>query len=182
VQSPVDTGSVATRDERRAANVARAIRIGGIVLFAGWVWRYMQGADSILHGSILIFHEAGHLIFMPFGEFMMVLGGSIFQLVVPAFFVAYFARRRDVFAACFAAIWLAASLANLALYIGDARAGKLPLLGGERSNHDWTFLLIEMKMLQHDVAIGRFVHNLGVTVFWMALAGGVWAAASRAPR
>lgn len=31
---------------------------------------------SFLHGSNLIFHEAGHVIFMPFGDFMTILWGS----------------------------------------------------------------------------------------------------------
>lgn len=183
MHAPADPGTAAPqRHERHADTVGRAIRIAGILLFAVWVFRYMRGADSLLHGSILIFHEAGHVLFMPFGEFMMVLGGSLFQLVVPAFFVVYFALRRDVYAACFAALYLAASMANLAVYIADARAGQLPLLGGERSNHDWTFLLIEMKVLDRDIVIGRFVHNLAVMVFWIALAGGVWAAAASTAR
>lgn len=183
MHAPTDPGTAAPqRHGRHADRVGRVIRIAALFLFAVWVFRYMGGADSLLHGSILIFHEAGHVIFMPFGEFMMVLGGSLFQLMVPAFFVGYFARRRDAYAACFATLYLAASMANLAVYIADARAGELPLLGGERSSHDWTFLLIEMKMLDRDVAIGRFVHNLAVMVFWIALAGGTWAAVAASAR
>jgi len=105
---------------------------------------------------------------------MMVLGGSLFQLMVPGFLIGYFVWRRDFFAACFAALYLAASLDNLARYIADARAGELPLLGGERSNHDWTFLLIELKHLDSDLAIGRFVHNCAVSLFWLSLPAGLW--------
>jgi hypothetical protein len=157
-----------------AATVGRAIRIIGLFAFAVWVWRYMHGDAPLLHGSLLIFHEAGHVIFMPFGEFMMVLGGSLFQLMVPAFFVGYFMRRGDPFAACFAGLYLAASLSGTAIYIADARAGELPLLGGDRTSHDWTFLLIELNMLDRDVAIGRFVQNTAITVFWGCLVTGAW--------
>ena len=39
--------------------------------------------NAFLHGPNLIFHEAGHIIFSPFGEFMMILGGSLGQCLMP---------------------------------------------------------------------------------------------------
>ncbi|HEX2167515.1 MAG TPA: hypothetical protein VHG09_09825 [Longimicrobiales bacterium] len=157
-----------------ASSVARWVRIAALIVFAVWVWRYMREPGPLLHGSLLIFHEAGHVLFMPFGEFTMVLGGSLFQLMVPAFFVAYFARKRDWYAAAFAALYLAASFADVAVYIADARAGELPLLGGERSNHDWTFLLIEMERLDQDTTIAWYVMRLGGLIFWSGLAAGAY--------
>ena len=168
------SSSAAAGDARSADNVLRVIRVVALLLFAAWVWRYMREPDFLLHGSILVFHEAGHVLFIPFGEFMSVLGGSLFQLMVPAFLVGYFIWRRDFFAACFAILYLAASMDDLALYIADARAGDLPLLGGERSNHDWTYLLIELKLLDHDIAIGRFVERCALTLFWPTLIAGLW--------
>jgi hypothetical protein len=168
--------STAAAADDRADTVMRLVRIGGLALFALWVARHMREPDTLLHGSLLIFHEAGHVLFMPFGEFMMVLGGSLFQLMLPAFFIAYFLHRRDVFAASFAALYFAASCADVAVYIADARAGELPLLGGERSNHDWTFLLIEMGRLEQDTAIGHFVHSIGRMVFLASLFVGGFAA------
>lgn len=157
-----------------AASVERIVRIAAVLAFAAWVWHYMRNMEPLLHGSLLIFHEAGHVLFMPFGEFTMVLGGSLFQLMVPAFFVAYFARRRDWYATAFAALYLAASFAGVAVYIADARAGELPLLGGERSNHDWTFLLIEMGRLDQDTTIGWYVMRVGGLIFWTGLVAGAW--------
>lgn len=150
----------------------RFVRLAALMAFALWVWRYMREMEPLLHGSLLIFHEAGHVLFMPFGEFMTVLGGSLFQLIVPAFFVAYFGVRRDWFAAAFAGLYLAASFAGVAVYIADARAGELPLLGGERSNHDWTFLLIELGRLDQDTTIGWYVMKVGGLIFWLGLAAG----------
>jgi hypothetical protein len=150
----------------------RAVRIGGLALFALWVALHMRSPDGLMHGSLLIFHEAGHVLFMPFGEFLMVLGGSLFQLMVPAFFIGYFLYRRDTYAACFAALYLAASLADVAVYIADARAGELPLITGDRTSHDWTYLLIELDRLDSDIAIGHFVHSVGVMVFLGATAIG----------
>ncbi|MBR9988999.1 MAG: hypothetical protein KFH98_04540 [Gemmatimonadetes bacterium] len=165
--SPAAGDSVA-----HASTVMRFVRVTALLIFAFWVWRYMRDTEPLLHGSLLIFHEAGHVLFMPFGEFMMVLGGSLFQLMVPAFFVALFAIRRDGYAAAFASLYLAASFAGVAIYIADARAGELPLLGGERSNHDWTFLLIEMEMLDQDTTIGWYVMRVGKLIFWASLAAG----------
>lgn len=153
-------------------HTAAVVRVAALLAFAMWVAYYMRETEPLLHGSLLIFHEAGHILFMPFGEFMMVLGGSLFQLMVPAFFTAYFAHRRDWYAASFAALYLAASFAGVALYIADARAGELPLLGGERSSHDWTFLLIELEMLELDTTIGWYVMKIGGLFFWAALAAG----------
>ena len=152
----------------------RIVRIVALLLFAAWVSRYMRETEPLLHGSLLIFHEAGHVLFMPFGEFMMVLGGSLFQLMVPAFFVGYFAYRRDWYAAAFASLYLAASFADVSVYIADARAGELPLLGGERSNHDWTFLLIELGRLDQDTTIGWYVMRIGGLIFWAGLLVGSW--------
>ena len=38
----------------------------------------------------LVFHEAGHLIFGFFGEFIGVLGGSLMQVLIPAIVTGYF--------------------------------------------------------------------------------------------
>lgn len=150
------------------------VRVAALIAFAVWVWRHMHDPFGLLHGSLLIFHEAGHVLFIPFGEFMTVLGGSLFQLMVPGFFVAYFLLKRDSYAVCFALLYLAASLADVSVYIADARAGDLPLLGGERSNHDWTFLLIELELLERDTALGAFVMSTAQLLFWPTAAAGVW--------
>ena len=42
----------------------------------------MQG--SFLDNVDLPIHETGHLIFRLFGEFLMVAGGSLFQVILPA--------------------------------------------------------------------------------------------------
>ena len=38
---------------------------------------------SFLHNVDLIFHEAGHLIFSFFGDFITALGGTMMQLIIP---------------------------------------------------------------------------------------------------
>ncbi|MFN2493443.1 MAG: hypothetical protein ABR501_11240 [Pyrinomonadaceae bacterium] len=43
----------------------------------------------LIDGVNLLIHEAGHLFFRPLGEFMMIAGGSLFQVIMPALFVGY---------------------------------------------------------------------------------------------
>jgi hypothetical protein len=129
---------------------------------------------DLLDDLTLAIHEAGHLVFQPFGEQGMTLGGSLFQVLVPLVFVVYFLRRRQRFAAAFVMAWVGASLFNVATYIGDARAQELPLLGGENAVHDWWFLLTEWDLLPRDLAIARNVRAFGVLA-WLLSVGGVFA-------
>ena len=71
--------------------------------------------------------------------------------------------------------------ADVARYIGDARAQELPLLGGEDSIHDWWYLLINWDLLPRDLTIARWVHFAGAVAFLTALIGGGWYARG-APR
>ena len=133
----------------------------------------------------LAVHEAGHLVFSAFGETMTILGGSLFQVIVPAVFVAYFARTRQRYAAAVTVSWVGVNLLNVARYIADARAQELPLLGGEDSIHDWWYLLINWDLLLNDLTIARWVHFAGVVAFLSSLIGGAFALAhgrDRSPR
>ena len=164
----------------------RNARLVGIALGALYVIRYFRtwsDADTwtILDDVDLAIHEAGHMIFMPFGEFMMVLGGSLFQLIVPAVFVGYFARRRDWYASFFVMLWLGQSCFNLSYYIADARARELPLITGDPTSHDWTWLLLQTDLLSMDVAIGNAVRLLAAFLCIAAVTGCVRVALHRPP-
>ena len=62
-----------------------------------WTWSFARlpmgpaVMDSFLHLPDLIFHEAGHVIFSPLGQFMSVLGGSLLQFLVPVILAVSFA-------------------------------------------------------------------------------------------
>ena len=125
---------------------------------------------GLLDSVDLAIHEMGHLVFGPFGEFVGFAGGTLMQLLTPAAFVVYFARRADRHAATVALWWVAQNLWNVSVYVRDARSQDLPLVGG--GEHDWAYLLGETGLLAHDQAIGRAVHALGVVVFVCAIALG----------
>ncbi|MCC6770415.1 MAG: hypothetical protein IT360_04305 [Gemmatimonadaceae bacterium] len=153
-----------------------ALRLVSLPLIVLYALRRMGDATywDLMDDLNLAIHEAGHLVFQPFGEPGMTLGGSLFQVIIPVTFVFYFFRRRQRFAASIVTAWVATSLLNVALYISDARAQALPLLGGDDTVHDWWFLLTEWDLLPHDTTIGRVVWLCGA-VAWILSAGGALA-------
>ncbi|GFO68340.1 hypothetical protein GMLC_19190 [Geomonas limicola] len=143
--------------------------------------------ESFLHLVILPFHEAGHVLFSPFGRFLQVAGGTLMQLVVPAAVAVSFLRRRDPFAAAIGLWWFGESLADVAPYVDDARAGQLMLLGGVTGSevedyHDWEVMLGRLGMLSWDHTLGRICFVAGGLAMVAALcvaAATVWRTARK---
>ena len=120
-------------------------------------------------------HELGHLVFAPFGMWMSVAGGSLAQILLPIAAGALMLHHRDYFGATIAGVWLSASLSNMAVYVADARARELTLLGfGEDPLHDWAFLLSSMGLLQADITVARFVRLVAFIVLVASTATGGW--------
>ncbi|MBL8513166.1 MAG: hypothetical protein JNJ55_04170, partial [Betaproteobacteria bacterium] len=66
-------------------------RVALLAFFAVWGARliamdYRDGGmgASFIHMPLLVFHEAGHVLFLLFGEFMTIAGGTLMQLIMPA--------------------------------------------------------------------------------------------------
>jgi hypothetical protein len=137
-------------------------------------WESIGG--SFLHGANLAFHEFGHLFFRPFGEFMGILGGSLFQVLLPLALLAVFAvRQRDNFAAAVALWWCGQNFVDLAPYIRDAEYRVLPLVGGGgEESHDWGNLLAMLDALDSCYALARSSFTLGALVMVAALAWGAY--------
>jgi hypothetical protein len=135
--------------------------------------------NGFLHGVNLVFHEAGHVVMIPFGRFMHVLGGTLGQLAMPLVVCAAFiVRREDTVGASVGLWWFGQSLTDCAPYIADARKLELPLLGGgtgaERDGHDWEYLLNTLGIAQYDILLGNLVKLSGGAVMLLALAWGGW--------
>jgi hypothetical protein len=126
------------------------------------------GIVAFLHGVNLVFHEAGHVIFGFFGQFVAVLGGSLNQVLVPAICVVAFLRTRQHASAAVALFWTGQSLADVAVYAADGRAMALPLLA-EGLIHDWNSILGRTGLLQHAEAIGRLLFGAGAVLMLGAL-------------
>lgn len=172
----------AARQSRGSAARTR-LRIVGLLVIAIYAIARVANPEywDPLDDLNLAVHEAGHLVFSGFGETMTILGGSLFQVIVPAAFVAYFARSRQRYAAAVTMAWVGVNLLNISRYIGDARAQALPLLGGDDSIHDWWYLLINWDLLPRDLTIARWVHFAGVVAFLSSLLGGFVTARAESP-
>ena len=131
--------------------------------------------SGLFAGIIFGVHELGHLVFAPFGMWMSVAGGSLAQLLLPVAAGALMLRHRDYFGATITGVWLSASLSNMAVYVADARARELTLLGfGEDPLHDWAYLLSSVGLLQADTTVARLVRLLAFIVLVISSAAGAW--------
>ncbi len=139
-----------------------------------WGWKFIVTpletnctGESFLHLINLPFHEAGHLIFIPFGRFMTILGGTLGQILMPMICLGTFlVKTRDPFGATVALWWTAESLMDIAPYINDARALDLMLIGGvtgkETDGHDWNNILTMLDLLDWDHRLAHLTYNLGI--------------------
>jgi len=136
------------------------------------------GAGGFLDAVDLAIHEAGHVFFAPFGEFVGFAGGTLAQLIMPTIFAGYFWHQGDRHAATVPAWWLAQNLWNVSVYAADARSQALPLVGG--GEHDWAYMLGRLGWLQLDMRIARLIWLTGVIIYAGSIIQGVrW---TRTPR
>src|SRR5512137_83148 len=84
----------------------------------------------------LVFHEAGHVVFGFFGGALGILGGSLMQVLVPSIVTGYFVLYDQCGSGMVCLFWVGQSLFNVSVYVKDARAQGLPLLGGDDAIHD----------------------------------------------
>jgi hypothetical protein len=153
------------------------LRVVLLLLLAWAGWRQFQDPDfyHLYSGLTLAFHEMGHLLFSPFGETLTMAGGSITQLAMPLVAAGLLYRQGDYFGVAVGGTWLASSLANLSVYVGDARAEELPLVGfSDDPEHDWNWLLDHFNALPLDTRLAQLIRSAGVVVLLLSLWLGVW--------
>jgi hypothetical protein len=161
-------------------------RVAALIVVAAYGWwfhwvplREIGENPKFIPNVLLVFHEAGHVIFGLFGsDFLRVAGGTLGQLLMPlVLLVAFRFTNRDAFGAALSAWLLGVSLVDCAPYINDARSLALTLLGGatgrEVEGHDWEYLLTQLNLLNKDVYIAHYVLPAGRWLMALAL---VWAA------
>lgn len=135
-----------------------------IYVFTTGSWHFFDGVN-------LVFHEAGHIVFSLFGDFIAVAGGTIMQLLIPVLIILYFEFKQKSFAASIILFWLALSFFNVAIYAGDALRQELPLLTNDKLDHDWNQMLFTLGWLRQTDLISN--------IFWAvggisALGGLIW--------
>lgn len=117
----------------------------------------------------LLIHEGGHGIFKIFGKYIHALGGTLAQVLIPGMFIVFYFINKKKIPAQICLVWLGQNLINISIYASDARSQKLPLLGGKKVYHDWTYLLGETGLLNYDKEVGIFFYTLAIIVFLTAL-------------
>ena len=126
-----------------------------------------------MHGSFLDLvdlpiHEFGHLLFRLLGEFMMVAGGSLFQVILPGVFVGYFIWQRSYYSAAMVLFWVGQSILNVWVYAADAIVMQLVLTSGftgaEGSFHDWNYMLTATGLLTSTKTVAGIIRFAGTLV------------------
>jgi len=128
-----------------------------------------RGKYLLIDHFNLLVHEGGHGIFMFFGEFIYIAGGTLMQIILPSLIVWYFFTNGYRFGVQLFMVWLGQNFVNISVYAADARDRALPLLGGSGVIHDWHYLLSKTGLLQYDQIVGYFFVGCAVIVFSGAL-------------
>ena len=160
-------------------------RVALLAIFALWGCvlitqdvRTGELANAFLHRPLLIFHEAGHVVFAFLGHWMMIAGGTLGQLLMPLVLAAaLLLKNRDPFGAAIGLWFLGISILDVAPYMYDALHPQLMLLSGttgEEGGHDWIFLFSSLGWLAKSQAIGLATHKLGALVVIAAVAWAAW--------
>lgn len=136
-----------------------------IQLFQYETWWFIQNVN-------LMFHESGHIIFIFFGNFFSILGGSLLEILVPAIVVLHFVYKGKPFSAACICWWLATAFLSVSIYASDAQERVLPLITNDVSTHDWYNLLLALNILKYDDVVGAFFWGAGclsIVLMWYLL-------------
>ena len=171
-----------TPEEGRSA---RAIAGALLWLAAAWyAWQFFRFnvADPesmpapFLYSAIVPFHEFGHLLFRPFGEFMHNAGGSLMQFLMPLGFGIYFVHwRHDNLAGWLMLWWEGTQWVNLAPYCYDAKKPSMILLTGRTGDtgaHDYVDMLGDLGLLNRAHEVAALMKYFGMLLMLVALAWG----------
>jgi hypothetical protein len=149
--------------------------VGWLIAYALIMWTYRPGGAHLLDAAHLVTHEAGHPLFSYTGsETLTVLGGTIFQLFIPAALALSFAWRGHTLGTAFCSWAFFNSLVGISIYMGDARDRVLPLVApgvasDEIETHDWAYIFnwIGHGAINHDHQLAAIT----MTTAWIGMFG-----------
>lgn len=128
---------------------------------------FSHGQYTLIDNADLIIHEAGHFFFGFLGSFIQAAGGTLMQILFPAFLAYYFLRSGYRTGVQIFVFWLGQNLINISVYAADAQVRKLHLLGNGK--HDWYYMLRELGILNHCELVGFFIFAFAILVMAIAL-------------
>ena len=167
-------------DKEIKQSIKKAKSVSGLDTVKRWVpsiiilpiatyWILNRGEFGLLDNIDLVIHEAGHFFFSLFGKFIYTLGGTLMQIILPSIIALFFFRNNYRTGVQFGLLWLGQNFINISVYAADARARRLPLLGGNKVYHDWHYLLGETGLLQYDHIVGYTFVGVAVIIFTIAV-------------
>ena len=140
-----------------------------LIMLPIMIWLILnRGRYTWIDNADLVIHEAGHFFFILFGKFIYTLGGTLMQILLPSLIIWYFWKNRYRTGAQVGLLWLGQNLINISVYAADARAQSLPLLGGNKVYHDWTYILGATNLLQYDTEVGYLFFGLALLIFLLS--------------
>jgi hypothetical protein len=149
----------------------------GLILVYGFLCAWNTPESGMLDRVNLVIHEAGHLLFGWFGEFVMVIGGTVGQLFVPIAFTVYFFIQREFYSSSVSLFWTGQNFFSISVYMKDAQAMALPLVsvgGGEDTIHDWNYILSKIGLLRWDQVIGTIAYLTGILIITASVVWGFY--------
>ena len=153
--------------------------IFAVVMSIYFLWiAYDPMRGSFLDLVDLPVHETGHLVFRPFGQFMSIAGGSLFQIIMPAAFVGYFIWQDKYYASSIVLFWVGQSILNVYVYAADAVVMQLVLTSGltgsEGSFHDWNYLLTATGLIGSTKMVAGIIRAIGTLTIIAAAIGSIY--------
>jgi hypothetical protein len=151
-----------------------------MLLLLAWFALFLQVSQSTtLQRSNVValfdfgMHELGHILFIPFGVFMTILGGSLFQCLFPLLWFGACLWKKWYFAAALCLAWCGYNLYDVAVYAADAQDRLLPLATFSNSYdeaHDWYQILTRLNSLDATPAVAQALRVAGGTFMVVGLA------------
>lgn len=134
--------------------------------------------NILLSGLYLVefgVHEVSHLAVFFLPAIFVAAAGSIGEILFTLLVLFATIKGKAYFATVFASLWVMLAFRSVGLYITDARAQVIPLIGpGETVQHDWNFVLGQLGWLQYDTLLGAIVIWVGTIIGLAGLIFGIY--------
>lgn len=158
-------------------------------VFLVHLWEYSgEGVPyvySILYRAVLSAHEFGYIVLSPFGINVNLIGGSLLQIVVPAFAVYFFSKHRLFLFSSFSLFFVGDNILNIAHHVANVQinAATLPepihiaplleLINNRSSltEYDWHALFATMNVFNYTNTISMYLYIIGWEIIFLALIG-----------
>ena len=172
VPEEVNPGVIHARAALLAVLALYGFHLATMDIPSGEIW------GSLMHYPIIVIHEFGHVLFMPFGEFLHTAGGTLTQIGMPLVFGGILLwKNRDPFAAAACMWWAAVAVLDVAPYIYDAYKPQHILLSartGDEGSHDFIDILGDLGVLNKAQPIGYAARWFGIGWMVVAIAWGAY--------